>query len=231
MTIQSYLESDGLARFPFVFIVTFGRSGSTLLQGMLNAIDGYCVRGENDGALFHLHRAASGVERVHRVWAKAGVVPTNPMFGADQYRPHELERTLVDAFFKDVLNVPAGTRCCGFKEIRHTIQNMKDDAFEAYMDFVERVFPGAAFIFNIRSVDDASKSNWWGKQNPEHAKKVLYNARRRLENRALKSERSLLFSYDAWMENPDYARRLFDFLGEPYDAGMVRSVLARKHSF
>lgn len=229
MTVQAYLESDKHARFPFVFIVTHGRSGSTLLMGLLNAIEGYCIRGENDGALFDLHRAASGVERVHRVWARA-TEPTNPMFGANLYRPQELERTLVDAFFDDVLNVPPGTRCCGFKEIRYTIQNMTDNAFETYMGFLARVFPGAAFIFNIRSIEDVLKSNWWGKMPAEEARRVLHHARWRLEERALKSERALLFSYDAWMEDPDYARRLFDFLGEPYDGDIVRSVLARKHS-
>lgn len=152
------------------------------------------------------------------------------MFGAHLYRPQDLERTLVDAFFDYVLNAPPGTRCCGFKEIRHTIRNMSDDAFEIYMDFLARVFPGAAFIFNIRSIDDFLRSNWWSKMQAEEAQRVLRNARLRLEKRALKSERSLLFSYDAWMENPHYARRLFDFLGEPYDGDKVRSVLARKHS-
>jgi hypothetical protein len=38
----------------YVFIVTYGRSGSTLLQGVLNSIPGYLVRGENRQALRHL---------------------------------------------------------------------------------------------------------------------------------------------------------------------------------
>ena len=33
----------------FVFVVTYGRSGSTLLQTVLQSIDGYFIRGENTG--------------------------------------------------------------------------------------------------------------------------------------------------------------------------------------
>ncbi len=39
----------------YLFIVTYGRSGSTLLQGILNSIPGYLIRGENRAALFHLY--------------------------------------------------------------------------------------------------------------------------------------------------------------------------------
>ena len=39
----------------YVFVMTYGRSGSTLVQGLLNAIPGYLIRGENAAALNHLH--------------------------------------------------------------------------------------------------------------------------------------------------------------------------------
>ena len=39
----------------YLFVLTYGRSGSTLLQGILNSIPGYLVRGENRQILFHLH--------------------------------------------------------------------------------------------------------------------------------------------------------------------------------
>ncbi len=38
----------------YLFVVTYGRSGSTLVGGLLNAIPGYLIRGENDDALRHL---------------------------------------------------------------------------------------------------------------------------------------------------------------------------------
>jgi hypothetical protein len=35
----------------YVFVMTYGRSGSTLLMGLLNTIPGYLVRGENDDGM------------------------------------------------------------------------------------------------------------------------------------------------------------------------------------
>src|SRR5688572_1085508 len=43
-------RSDDTHQLGHLFIVTYGRSGSTLLQGVLNSIPGYLIRGENDGA-------------------------------------------------------------------------------------------------------------------------------------------------------------------------------------
>ena len=38
-----------------VFVMTYGRSGSTLLMGLLNSIPGYLIRGENRHAMRHLY--------------------------------------------------------------------------------------------------------------------------------------------------------------------------------
>ena len=43
--------------FESVLIVTYGRSGSTLLQGILNNIDGVLVRGENNNFIYGLYEA------------------------------------------------------------------------------------------------------------------------------------------------------------------------------
>src|SRR6056297_391020 len=40
-----------------VFVVTYGRSGSTLVQNLLNGLPGACVRGENENLLAPLVRA------------------------------------------------------------------------------------------------------------------------------------------------------------------------------
>ena len=38
-----------------VFVMTYGRSGSTLLMGILNSIPGWLLRGENRHAMRHLY--------------------------------------------------------------------------------------------------------------------------------------------------------------------------------
>ena len=42
-------------RYNFVFIFTYGRSGSTLLMGLLNSLPHYCIRGENNNLLHRLY--------------------------------------------------------------------------------------------------------------------------------------------------------------------------------
>src|SRR5471032_449985 len=52
-------------KFNRLFIVTYGRSGSTLLQGLLNAIPGYRIYGENGGYLTALHGAYEALVEAH----------------------------------------------------------------------------------------------------------------------------------------------------------------------
>ena len=226
MTIESFLQRDNLARFPFVFIVTFGRSGSTLLQGLLNAIDGYCIRGENHGALFFVHKAIAEIGHAATVWKDTNT-PAHAMYGAYLYRAEEFEKACLNAFFENVLNVPADARCCGFKEIRHTMGEMSDEEFHAYMDFLERSFPGAAFIFNVRSIENTARSSWWSATDKAIKYGWLVNARQRLESRARITKNAMLFSYDAWLEDPDYAGSCSNSWASPMMARRCAGCLPR----
>ncbi|HEY9292796.1 MAG TPA: hypothetical protein VIP98_16060, partial [Microlunatus sp.] len=55
--------SHGERSLGYLFVVTYGRSGSTLLQGILNSIPGYLVRGENRSVLRHLYKYQQGLDR------------------------------------------------------------------------------------------------------------------------------------------------------------------------
>ena len=58
--------------YQHVLIITYGRSGSTLLQGLLNSIDGCIVRGENYDACKGLFRTYQAVSYTHLT------LPTTP---------------------------------------------------------------------------------------------------------------------------------------------------------
>ena len=51
-------------KFDSVLIVTYGRSGSTLLQGILNSIEGCLIRGENDNFCFALYQAHQSIKNI-----------------------------------------------------------------------------------------------------------------------------------------------------------------------
>ena len=48
--------------FDYLFTLTYARSGSTLLQNILNSVPGVLFRGENAGALNGLYSSWAGVE-------------------------------------------------------------------------------------------------------------------------------------------------------------------------
>ena len=69
-----------------VFVMTYGRSGSTLLMGILNSIPGWLLRGENRHAMRHLydfHR--SGLTERARVDPARASQPTHPWFGIEAF--------------------------------------------------------------------------------------------------------------------------------------------------
>ena len=46
-----------LSDYSYIFIVTYAKSGSTLLQSLINAAPGVDIKGENTNALYHLYKS------------------------------------------------------------------------------------------------------------------------------------------------------------------------------
>jgi hypothetical protein len=61
---MSWRRSSGRERnLGYVVILSIGRSGSTLVQGILNSIGDYLIRGENDNACHRLIELTASLER------------------------------------------------------------------------------------------------------------------------------------------------------------------------
>jgi len=214
----------------YVFIVTYGRSGSTLLQNVLNHIDGYCIRGENSNTLASLARAWNAVDqdrvmqRLRR--QKTATAPSDPWYGAENVDPAQYGRMLADTFVRAILQPGPDTRVAGFKEIRF---HHNPEFFNRYMTFMRRFFPKARFVFNTRDHAAVARSGWWAQQD---AATVIAKLERAEQLYAAAAERfprrSLRLCYDDYNGNPEALRPLFDFLGEPFDGDMVARVLARR---
>ena len=151
----------------YLFVVTYGRSGSTLLMGLLNSIPGYLVRGENWDALHHLFRFHRTLAEGSQRWDPARLRQrTHPFFGAGDFpvqKSLEGTRRLV---LDTVLRPRDDTRVTGFKEIRW----YGDDVVE-YVAWLREVFPGARFVVNTRDHAEVRRSGWWAKR-PENAEQL-----------------------------------------------------------
>lgn len=214
----------------FVFIVTYGRSGSTLLQNLLNAIPGYQIRGENNNALFFMMQAWHSINSSGPLvgMRKAGTTsdPTHPWYGGEDIDPDRLGQTLANGFVETVLNPDPGVRVSGFKEIRF---HSNPKAFVQYLNFIHTYFPHARFIFNTRDHASVAKSGWWASRPTRTVFEILTAAEKLYQGYLDQyPDRGLLMHYDDYVAEAAALRPMYDFLGEVYDAETVEKVMSHK---
>ena len=96
----------------YLFVVTYGRSGSTLLQGILSSVPGVMIRGENGGVVGHLFRFHD-TARTHRdrLARPGGLPPSHPWWGIDGYPDAAALRNMRRLLLETVLR-PAPTPAC-----------------------------------------------------------------------------------------------------------------------
>lgn len=208
-----------------VFVMTYGRSGSTLLMGILNSIPGWLIRGENRHAMRHLydfHR--SGLAERARVDPDRASQPTHPWFGIQDF-PEEASLAHIRGLAEATLLRPEpSTRVTGYKEIRWYDADLPD-----YVQFLQQVFPGARFVLNTRRLEDVAASNYW-----THKDDPLGQVRA-IEDKMLAAAEVLgdavhRVHYDDYVADPEVLRGLFDWLGEDFDRASIEAVLSTPHS-
>lgn len=218
---------DGLMEhLAYLFVVTYGRSGSTLLQGILSSTPGVVIRGENGAVLqdlFRFHDTVTGHrERLRR---PDPLPPSHPWWGVDGYRDETAFRDMRLLMLETVLRPDPDTRVVGFKEIYWMPERMPD-----YLAFVRNVFPGARFILNTRDLDEVAASKWWAR-NPNARQELQDMEKRYVEALDALGENAYRVHYNEYVADPTVLRGLFDWLGEQYDAERVRAVMAVPHSY
>ncbi|MPZ60317.1 MAG: sulfotransferase [Propionibacteriales bacterium] len=208
----------------FVFIVTYGRSGSTLLQGILSSIPGYLIRGENGGAAYHLykfHTIAEHRRKSSRGWRS----PRSAWFGIGDYPTQLALRELRWLLLATVIRPEQDSRVVGFKEIKWHQKDLGE-----YVQFLRAVFPGARFVINTRNLDEVAVSKWWAKRSD--AREVLTKTEERiLALKASLGDDAYHIHYDDYAQEPDKLRGLFDWLGEEFDEARIKGIMAKKHSY
>ena len=218
----------------FLFVMTYGRSGSTLLQGVLNSIPGYLIRGENRQVLRHLydfhsrsvaHRRSMRRNQRRRGLPVGGSTSTHPFFGMDNFAVEKSLAGTRQLALDTLLRPEPDTRVVGFKEIRWAARDVAD-----YVAWLQRVFPGARFVVNTRDLDAVSSSKWWA-EVPDARSKLAKRERRILTIAESLGEAAFHVRYDDYAGNPPALAPLFDWLGENYDEAPIRAVMDLRHSY
>lgn len=217
-----------LTSYDYVFVVTYARSGSTLLQSLLNSCNGVQIRGENSNALFHLYRAISAVQTTRKFGRHPQTMARDePWYGAGEVKPVLLEANLLNSFVRNVLSPDPATRVTGFKEVRYNRQFIADEHFAPYMDFLLTKFPNSKIVFNSRRADDVVKSGFLAKQNPHNMRTAVAEADKNFAAYDASSDHTIHLYYEDYVADHTQIHRMLSFLNLDWSAEAIEQVFAK----
>mgnify|MGYP001371397741 CR=1 FL=1 len=104
----------------FIIVVTAGRTGSTLLQKLLNQDSKTLIRGENNNFFYYFYRAYHAIEDPNAVNFRVPTCSEHPWYGFENFDSRVLKqetRSLAIKFLLGPNNLNDYHRI-GFKEIR-----------------------------------------------------------------------------------------------------------------
>ena len=201
--------------FESILVIAYGRSGSTLLQGILNNIDGVLVRGENNNFIYGLYeayqrlidtRTHQDISQINYSWYGAGEINL---------------KLFLDDCRQMVKNILLGDKrknkniiCYGFKEIRYFEIYQQQQDIADYLNFLAQIFPNPALIFNVRNLDDVLNSGWWANMEKAEYRAQLIELEMAFQTyRETYPNNTFLISYEDVVSQSNNFKLLFDFLG------------------
>jgi hypothetical protein len=216
--------SDSTGSLQYLVMLTYGRSGSTLLQGVINSTPGYLMRGENRDALYHLFKYHCGLERERKEHEHTSDSTRSAWYGIDQYATEAAVTGLRNVVVPTLLRPRTDTKVIGFKEIRWWHEDWRE-----YLTFLQDLFPGVRFVINSRRHEDVARSKWWvERQNPLE---MLARYEKRLDDMAaVLGDRAYKMRYEDYIADRAVLREFFDWLGAPFDGDRIDAVMRIRHS-
>lgn len=230
-TLESTKEITTPLQYDSVILVTHGRTGSTLLQGLLNSIDGVQIMGENYNAFYHLYNFYLSYKRItsKHQWA---ILPKHPFYHFDTTDPSKKEEKLLIHFKQFILDFFESSnkkKVFGFKEIRY-YEMIKETPH--YLEFLNKVFPNPLFVFLDRNPIDVVQSAWWQKEHPKKVKEKIHALQSAFEQFRKKHHyHCYSLQYKDIVKRTTRLERLFQRLGAPYDREKIDFILSVPHSY
>ena len=212
-----------------VIIITYGRTGSTLLVGLLNTADRTLIRGENGNFFYNLYKAYSALAQSKR---RGGAKPNHPFYGIDKADLTGFIAMCRQAVYK-VLAVPrpwlSGPTTIGFKEVRY-LQMGERDLLE-YIDFMDMIFPDPVYVFLTRDHEKVASSGFYkSKKNKRKLAEKLAACDRKFENIASRRTNTFSIDYKDLKADSEPLRELFAFAGLAYHPDRIEKILKTDHS-
>jgi hypothetical protein len=211
--------------FSNLFIVTYGRTGSTLLQGILNRYPEVRVNGENHGSLYYLYRARRALE--NSIIAPDEDTPMNAFFGGSLVPSSDLLESIDNASRSLVRLGATHERLTGFKEIRFDLPDLY-----SYIAYILKLFPKSLFVFLTRPISEVLESGFWKNTTvPDITAKIRYME---AEFASLSSDfpgHTISIDYHDILECSAKFKSIFQLLELQFDEEKFLSSMSSSHSY
>lgn len=209
-----------------VFVISLGRSGSTILTNILNSIPGFCIRGENNGILDGIEAAYTAAESgqrlgtVNATWHAAWI-------GAEKIDVNAFRDSLVGNFERNVLRCPPDAVAVGFKEIRYERSVQRTSELISFL--ASGAFPSPRLVFNVRNITAILASRRTANWSPYAGIRDRIDRIQNLFRLFCEKnpQTGYLVDYDSYKSNVAQLSGLFTFLGVPFDLERTASVVAK----
>lgn len=209
-----------------VFVITYGRSGSTLLQALLNTPPGCHIGGETFDTLGALHDATARATRAHARWGTEPRYQNQPWHGAQNIDERALERDLALAYAAHVINAPLDARWIGTKEIRYP---QRVDVLPDLVEMILRAFPNPVIVFNSRNATDVAKSRWWAKRPEDEVHALIARMDAVFDEMAREHpDRCFHLRHEETTARPESLRPVFEAMGAEFDVAAIARVLSNR---
>ena len=159
----------------FIFIIAAGRSGSTVLQSLLNSNSDVLIRGENNNFFYETFAAYQSLHKQNKSDQR-----NHPWFGFEYFEPDQYAKMVRKLGRKYLLGNHSRqtVKKLGFKEIRlfnlfnsQGIYSKRDflarkgvgpkTELIAYLKYLKHLFPNSKTIFLRRNPHEIAESGWW----------------------------------------------------------------------
>jgi len=212
-----------------ILVVTYGRSGSTLLMKILNSIPSADIKGENSNVLFPLYQSYQCVKEALDKKDEDSALVDHPWYGVDDINLETYLQALRNIFINEILKPKENVRVIGFKEIRYaSIPNRQE--LNKFIFFMKKFFGNEVYIlFNKRNLEDVSNSGWW----KNHSKKDVFKQLKPFDDWMMNFHKrypkfTYLLDYDQYKNNPLYFKDVFKFLGEEFNQDKIEEIMNKQ---
>lgn len=224
-----------ILNYKTILIICYGRSGSTLLQGILNSIDSVLVKGENNNVFYHFYCAYRELLANSKRFNNSAS-PTHPWFGSCWFDKdkfiHDFRQLAHNLLASNLTTESHRFTTLGFKEIRYPrLENPVP-----YIEFLLSVFDTPCIIHLTRNhyTTALSQSKKFKNKKSASITDILSELERFDNHMKTLSTRPYYFHID-YEEMVGTDRRvlteLFFFLGADYNKSTIDGIMSIPHSY